>query len=33
MVATRSVGWRSNTPWQISAAMVSAMARSEVTMP
>jgi hypothetical protein len=33
MVATRTPGWRSNTPWQMSAAIVSEMARSEVTMP
>ena len=29
MLATRSVGWRVNTPWMISAAMVSWMARSD----
>ncbi len=29
MLATRSVGWRVNTPWVMRAAMVSWMARSD----
>ena len=33
IVATRSRGKRSNTPWQISAAIVSEIARSEVRTP
>ena len=31
MLATRSVGWRLNTPWTISEAIVSWMARSETS--